>query len=112
MHHSTLIVLLLITFGQMLILAIGGFVLWLSGEFSEERRTRHDPHATNKAAEGQAAATPEAARQSSENGDPLITLTQDHSIQPHVGEHPLTQAEQEPEPSRERKSRPRKIASS
>jgi hypothetical protein len=40
MHHSTLIVLLLVTLGQMLILAFGFFALWLAGEFSDESKPR------------------------------------------------------------------------
>jgi hypothetical protein len=40
MHQSTLIVLLLMTLGQMLILAFGFFVLWLAGEFADESKQR------------------------------------------------------------------------
>jgi hypothetical protein len=38
MHQSTLIVLLVMTLGQMLILAFGLFVLWLAGEFADESK--------------------------------------------------------------------------
>jgi hypothetical protein len=40
MHQSTLIVLLVMTLGQMLILAFGLFVLWLAGEFADESKQR------------------------------------------------------------------------
>jgi hypothetical protein len=33
MHQSTWVVLLLLMAGEIAILAIGGFVLWLAGEF-------------------------------------------------------------------------------
>jgi hypothetical protein len=35
MSYSTFLVLLLLTFGQVLILGIGFFVLWLAGEFED-----------------------------------------------------------------------------
>ena len=35
MSYSTLLVLLLLTFGQVLILGMGFFVLWLAGEFED-----------------------------------------------------------------------------
>jgi hypothetical protein len=41
MSYSTFLVLLLLTFGQVLILGIGFFVLWLAGEFEDGNgRTR------------------------------------------------------------------------
>ena len=35
MHQSTWVVLLLLMFGEIAILAFGGFVLWLAGEFGD-----------------------------------------------------------------------------
>ena len=35
MHQSTWVVLLLLMAGEIAILAIGGFVLWLAGEFGD-----------------------------------------------------------------------------
>lgn len=44
MHQSTWVVLLLLMAGEIAILAIGGFVLWLVGEFGDAPkwlRSRH-----------------------------------------------------------------------
>ena len=38
MHQSTWVVLLLLMAGEIAILAIGGFVLWLIGEFGDAPR--------------------------------------------------------------------------
>jgi hypothetical protein len=35
MHQSTWVVLLLLMFGEIAILALGGFILWLAGEFGD-----------------------------------------------------------------------------
>jgi hypothetical protein len=35
MHRSTWVVLLLLMFGEIAILAFGGFILWLAGEFGD-----------------------------------------------------------------------------
>jgi len=35
MHQSTWVVLLLLMFGEIAILAFGGFILWLAGEFGD-----------------------------------------------------------------------------
>ena len=35
MHQSTWVVLLLLMFGEIAILAFGGLVLWLAGEFGD-----------------------------------------------------------------------------
>jgi len=40
MHHSTLIVLLLLTLGQISVLTAGVFVLWLAGEFGDESKQK------------------------------------------------------------------------
>jgi hypothetical protein len=36
MHQSTWVVLLLLMFGEIAILAFGGFILWLAGEFGDD----------------------------------------------------------------------------
>ena len=38
MHQSTWVVLSLLMFGEIAILAFGGFVLWLAGEFGDAPR--------------------------------------------------------------------------
>jgi hypothetical protein len=43
MSISTLMVLLLLTFGQILILSIGFLVLWLAGEFEDSEKPAHGP---------------------------------------------------------------------
>jgi hypothetical protein len=35
MHQSTWVVLLLLMFGEIAVLALGGFILWLAGEFGD-----------------------------------------------------------------------------
>ena len=35
MHQSTWVVLLLLMFGEIAVLALGGFILWLVGEFGD-----------------------------------------------------------------------------
>ena len=36
MHQSTWVVLLLLLFGEIAVLAVGGFILWLAGEFGDD----------------------------------------------------------------------------
>jgi hypothetical protein len=36
MHQSTWVVLLLLLFGEIVVLAVGGFILWLAGEFGDD----------------------------------------------------------------------------
>ena len=36
MHQSTWLVLLLLMFGEIAVLALGGFILWLVGEFGDD----------------------------------------------------------------------------
>ena len=36
MHQSTWVVLLLLMFGEIAVLALGGFILWLAGEFGDD----------------------------------------------------------------------------
>jgi hypothetical protein len=43
MSFSTLMVLLLLTFGQILVLSIGFVVLWLAGEFEDSEKRAHGP---------------------------------------------------------------------
>ena len=43
MSISTLMVLLLLTFGQILVLSVGFLVLWLAGEFEETEKHAHGP---------------------------------------------------------------------
>jgi hypothetical protein len=44
MHLSTVMVLLLLTFGNMLLFTFGLFVLWLAGEIGEGRRIGDGSH--------------------------------------------------------------------
>lgn len=87
MHNSTAIALMYLMFGQFLILSFGVFVLWLMGDFGGERFNTGDrgvPMAKPAIVKG-----PEADMPANDNGDRLISLPHDHSIQPQVAEDPI-----------------------
>ncbi|HKF07620.1 MAG TPA: hypothetical protein VKB89_02715 [Xanthobacteraceae bacterium] len=41
MHQSTWVVLLLLMFGEIAVLAVAGFILWVMGEFGEDKPRWH-----------------------------------------------------------------------
>jgi len=64
MHHSTVITLMFLMFGQLLILTFGGFILWLAGAFGTPPKFLNGRHRTDQAATTPAADTLEADTQS------------------------------------------------
>jgi hypothetical protein len=86
MHHSTLITLMFLMFGQLLILSFGVFVLWLTGDFGGAPKLFNDNHPADQTGETTIAMQQETGEQSNENSDGLMPLALDHSIQPQAAE--------------------------
>jgi hypothetical protein len=89
MHQSTLVVLMFLTLGQIFMLTCGVLILWLAGEFADTPKLRNDSRRTNQAGEATVAMardtmSRESGERSIEHGDGLMTLADDHSIQPQV----------------------------
>src|SRR5271166_5943361 len=93
MHQSTLIVLMFLTLGQIFMLTCGVLVMWLAGEFGEppklSRRTKQAGAAT--IATRQSKRRQAARERSMEHDDRLMTLADDHSIQPQGAQDHSTQ---------------------
>jgi hypothetical protein len=93
MQHSTAVALAFLMLGQFVILAIGAFVLWLAGDFG------HTPKLFG-AGLGKDRAQDIQMRQDS--GTRLVSLAQDHSIQPQAGEDRIERLEPGAEHVRDR----------
>jgi hypothetical protein len=101
MDHSTLVVLIFLTLGQIFMLTFGVLILWLAGEFGDAPKLFNDGHRTDQAEETTIAMR-EPSDQSNETGDGLMALAHDHSIQPRATEDRINQLEDDVEHSRER----------
>jgi hypothetical protein len=82
-----------LTLGQIFMLTCGVLIMWLAGEFADppklSRRTKQAGEATIAASrETMSQAT---GGRSIEHGDGLMTLADDHSIQPRATEDHCTQ---------------------
>jgi hypothetical protein len=91
-----------LTLGQIFMLTCGVLVLWLAGEFTHAPMRRHDSHPTNEVGETTIAMRQETGEWSSEHGDGLMTLADDHSIQPQATENRVNQLENDVEQARDR----------
>src|SRR5271165_5886273 len=100
MHQSTLIVLMFLTLGQIFMLTCGVLVLWLAGEFTHAPMRRNDSHPRNEVGETTIAMSQETGERSIEHGDGLMTLADDHSIQPQATEDRANQLEKDVEQAR------------
>ena len=80
MQNSTLVVLVLLTFGQILMMTFGALILWLMGEFGD-RPARASPGADRKR-ESLLAVGEDEVRLAHAEGDGLLRLAQELSIQP------------------------------
>ena len=101
MDHSTLIVLIFLTLGQIFMLTFGVLILWLAGEFGDAPKLFNDRHPTDQTEE-MSIAPQETSDQSNENSDGLMALAHDHSIQPQATEDRINQLEDDVEHSRDR----------
>jgi hypothetical protein len=91
MHQSTLVVLMFLTLGQIFMLTCGVLILWLAGEFADTPKLRNDSRRTVQAGEATNAMawdtmSQKTGERSIERGDGLMTLAEDHSIQPRATE--------------------------
>jgi hypothetical protein len=102
MHQSTLIVLMFLTLGQIFMLTCGVLVLWLAGEFAHAPMRRYGSHPTDEVGETTIAMSQETGERSIEHGDGLMTLADDHSIQPQATEDRVNQLEKDVEQARDR----------
>ena len=102
MHQSTLIVLMFLTLGQIFMLTCGVLVLWLAGEFAEGPKRRDHNYRADEAGETTIAMSQETAERSIEHGDGLMTLADDHSIQPQGTEDRVNQLDDDGEQTRDR----------
>jgi hypothetical protein len=91
-----------LTLGQIFMLTCGVLVLWLAGEFTHAPMRRNDSQPTNEVGETTIAMRQETGERSIEHGDGLMTLADDHSIQPQATEDRADQLEKDMEQARDR----------
>jgi hypothetical protein len=102
MHQTTLIVLMVLTLGQIFMLTFGVLILWLAGEFGDAPKLFKGSHSTDRAEKTTVAMRQETAEQSNADGDGLMDLAHEHSIAPRATEDRMDQWEDDIEHSRDR----------
>src|SRR6516164_11496495 len=96
MHNSTLIVLVILTIGQMLMMAFGAFILWMMGDLGdtpEQMRRDDSSRATGK---NLVHVPQEAVKLVEESSDELISSGEAGSIAPKAAEDPPQDAIEHP----------------
>ena len=92
MHNSTLIVLVILTIGQMLMMAFGAFILWMMGDLGDMPLQHGD---SSRATGKKLVHVPqEAVKLVEESSDELVRSAEEGSIAPKATED---RAHDEPE---------------
>ena len=83
MHQSTLIVLVFLTLGQIFMLTCGVLVLWLAGELGNGgNHVDEQARGADRSQQPSIALSEEPVEPSIQDDERLVTLLDDHSIQP------------------------------
>jgi hypothetical protein len=83
MHQSTLIVLVFLTLGQIFMLTCGVLVLWLAGELGNGgNHADEQGHRAHRSQQPSTALKEEPVEPSIQDDERLVTLLDEHSIQP------------------------------
>jgi hypothetical protein len=89
MHNSTLIVLVILTIGQMLMMAFGAFILWMMGGLGDApQQMRHD-ESSRQSGKNLVHVPQEAVKLVQENSEALIDADEEGSIAPKPAEHQM-----------------------
>lgn len=94
MENTAVVTLLLLMFGQFLILTCGALLLWFMGDFGEKPRwfsRRKDQ------AQEPVAMPKRPSERAGKTGDSLVSLAAEHSIQPQATEEQGERVERTPE---------------
>jgi hypothetical protein len=91
-----------LTLGQIFMLTCGVLILWLAGEFAHAPMRSNRSHPTDEVGETTIAMSQETGERSIEHRDGLMTLADDHSIQPQATEDRVNQLEKDVEQARDR----------
>jgi hypothetical protein len=95
MHNSTLIVLVILTIGQMLMMAFGAFILWLMGDLGDAPQQTRREGSSRRSVKDLVHVPQEAVKLVEESADEMIGSGEEGSIAPqpaedrpeHEGEH-------------------------
>ncbi len=82
MENTAVVTLLLLMFGQFLILTCGALLLWFMGDFGE--KPRWFSRTKDQAQEPAVAMPKRPSERTGKTGDRLVSLANEHSIQPQA----------------------------
>ena len=88
MHNSTLIVLVILTIGQMLMMAFGAFILWMMGDLGGDSSRQTGKNLVH--------VPQEAVKLVEESSDELISSSEEASIAPKAAEDQVEGETQHP----------------
>jgi hypothetical protein len=88
MHNSTLIVLVILTIGQMLMMAFGAFILWMMGDLGNDSSRQTGKNLVH--------VPQEAVKLVEESSDELISSGEEGSIAPKAAEDQVVDEPQHP----------------
>jgi hypothetical protein len=94
MHNSTLIVLVILTIGQMLMMAFGAFILWMMGDLGDMPRDLRRDDSSHQTGQNLVHLPQEAVKLVEESSDELVRSAEEGSIAPKATED---RAHDEPE---------------
>ena len=97
MHNSTLIVLVILTIGQMLMMAFGAFILWMMGDLggdAPQQMRRED--SSRQSGKNLVHVPQEVVKLVEESPDELISPSEEASIAPKAAEDQVEDETQHP----------------
>ena len=86
MHNSTLIVLVILTIGQMLMMAFGAFILWMMGDLGDTPLQMRRDDSLRQTGKNLVHVPQEAVKLVEESSDALIRSGEEGSIAPKAAE--------------------------
>ena len=86
MHNSTLIVLVILTIGQMLMMAFGAFILWMMGDLGDTPLQMRRDDSLRQTGKNLVHVPQEAVKLVEESSDALIRSGEEGSIAPKTAE--------------------------
>ena len=87
MHNSTLIVLVILTIGQMLMMAFGAFILWIMGDLGDAPQQLRRDESLRQGGKNLVPVPQEAVKLVEENAQDSINCGEEGSIAPQAAEH-------------------------
>ncbi len=97
MHNSTLIVLVILTIGQMLMMAFGAFILWMMGDLGGDAPQQMRREDSSRQSGKNLVHVPQGAvKLVEESSDELISSSEEASIAPKAAEDQVEGETQHP----------------